>query len=201
MGLNLDNCGYQTVSPVLPGEFPSLSPGGYICTICSASFQKSKSGNDMLVLFIDIADGEFKDFFKNAAKRVKNFDTSKQWDNSGIYRQVVFDNVGRVTPFFRGLLECIQKSNPNSRINSADFEPDSLRGKLCGFIFAQEEYTKKDSSIGTRVFAKFPKTVDDIRNGNFKIPSIKKVNATAKPAQSEQDIFGGTDIDPSDVPF
>jgi hypothetical protein len=39
----------------------------------------------------------------------------------------------------------------------------------------EEEYTKKDGSIGMRLKVKDIKTVEQIRKGDFKIPPIKKV--------------------------
>lgn len=200
MGFNFIDKGYNDVPALLPGEFSKLPPGGYVCRICLADILNSKAGNPMLVLFVDIADGEFKNFFKDAASRVKSFDISKQWDNSAIYRQLLFDKDGTVSRFLKGLLSTFQQSNPNLQINLRDFDPNVLRGSLIGFVFAEEEYQKRDGSTSSRVFIKFPKSVDDIKTGNFTVPDTKKISApVSKPASDSP--FDGETIDNDDVPF
>ena len=200
MGINLDAAGYNEVSAANPGEFLLLPAGGYVCRIFNSQFVKSKAGNDLLVLYLDIAEGEFAGHFKAAANRVKNFNSDLKWDNAAIYRQRIFDDTGRVARFFKGLLSCIAKSN-KTNFNLINFEADSLRGLLCGFIFAEEEYNKKDGSIATRTFAKFPKIVDDIRNGNFNIPELKKLSPSPKTTTTDNDFPNSTPIDPDDCPF
>lgn len=202
MAINLLEHGYNEVNAAMPGEFSSLPAGGYVCKVFYAELSKSKAGNLMLVLFLDVAEGDFQGHFKAAADRVKNFDASKQWDNSGIYRQLVLSADGKVAPFFKGLLTCLEKSNPNLKVNLTSFEPSILRGCLCGFVFAAEEYSKKNGDIGTRTFAKFPRSVDDIRNGKFTVPELKKMQNNSAPANTAaKDDWGGTPVDPDDTPF
>ena len=205
MGINLADKGYNNVPTIMPGEFTLLPAGGYVCKIFHAELKKSKAGNDMLVLLIDVEEGQFANTFRSAFARLKDSNPSN-WDSSGIYRQLVYDHSGNViSPFFKGLLTCIQKSNPNFSLNLSNFNPFDLRGKLCGFIFAQEEYSPKNSTgiVRIRSFAKFPRTVDDIRNGNFTVPDLKKlpVSNSSTPAPDPNDPFAGTPIDPSDTPF
>lgn len=202
MAINLLEHGYNEVNAAMPGEFSSLPAGGYVCKVFNAELTKSKAGNLMLVLFIDVAEGDFQGHFKAAADRVKNFDTSKQWDNSGIYRQLLFSSDNKVAPFFKGLLTCFETSNTNLKLNLANFETSVLRGCLCGFVFASEEYTKKNGDIGTRTFAKFPRSVDDIREGKFTVPELKKLQNNSAPANTAaKDDWGGTPVDPDDTPF
>lgn len=205
MGINLADKGYFEVNAIMPGEFSQLPPGGYICQIINAELANSKAGNPMLVLFLDIAHGDFKGHFKAAFDRVKFSNSNIKWDNSAIYRQLLFDHSsGRVSQFFKGLLSCFEVSNPNFKINVNDFEASSLRGKFIGFIFAQEEYKKKNGEIATRVCSKFPKSVDDIQNGNFVLPELKKIPADKsadKPPNYSDFDFGSSSIDPNDTPF
>ena len=184
----IDLIGYEDTPAVLPGEFLKLPAGGYICHIVNAEITNSKAGNPMLVLFIDIVEGEFAKHFKNAFDRVHSSRPDIKWDNSAVYRQLIFDKAGKVSSFFKGLLTCIEKSNAAFHFNPRTFDEQILRGCLVGFIFAEEEYQKNDGSTGTRTFAKFPKTVDVIRSGNFTVPELKKLveksppTSTTKPA-------------------
>lgn len=200
MGINLAEHGYNDVQPAIPGEFIPLPAGGYVCRIINAEIVKSKAGNLMLVLFIDIAEGDFQGFFKNATDNARNFDPKKKWDNSGTYRQLIFDSAGRIARFFKGLISTVEQSNSNFRININDFDPASLRGQLCGFVFAGEEYQKRDGSISERVFIKFPKKIEDIRSGNFKLPDTKRLEKKSSTDIVDID-FGGEPISPDDTPF
>lgn len=200
MGINLNEKGYASVKAATPGEFNPLPADGYICNIYIAEMVKSKSNRDMLNLYVDIADGQFAGYFKNATERRRRFDSSVKWDSSGIYRQLIFDESGKIAPFFKGLMSCIELSNPTFKLNLNNFEPNSLTSLQCGFVFGEEEYSKKNGDIGTKVVPKTPKTVDDIRCGNFKVPN-KKTLAPPPPKSDIPDDLGGTPIDPNDTPF
>ncbi len=198
----IDLKGYEETQAVLPGEFAKLPAGGYVCGVVHAEITKSKAGNPMLVLYLDIVEGEFAKYFRDAFDRVRNSRPDIKWDNSGIYRQLIFDKAGKVSSFFKGLLTCFERSNENFHFNPRTFDEQILRGRLVGFVFADEEYQKKDGSIGTRVFAKFPKTVDDIRNSNFTVPETKKFTEQKTVTVSEQPApFDDKRFEIDDPPF
>lgn len=181
----IDLKGYEDAQAVLPGEFAKLPAGGYVCGVINAEITKSKAGNPMLVLYLDIVEGEFAGFFRDAFDRVRSSRPDIKWDNSGIYRQLIFDKSGTVSRFFKGLLTCFEKSNNKFYFNPRTFDEQILRGCLIGFVFAEEEYPKKDGSTGIRTFAKFPKVVDDIRSGNFTVPEMKKLSETKSSTTTE----------------
>lgn len=201
----IDLIGYEETAAVLPGEFAKLPPGGYICSIVNAEVTNSKAGNPMLVLYLDIVEGEFAKHFRNAFERVRGSRPDIKWDNSGIYRQLIFDKSGKVSSFFKGLLTCIEKSNTAFHFNPRTFDEHILRGCLIGFIFAEEEYFKKDGSTGSRTFAKFPKPVDIIRSGNFTVPDLKKLEddrpSQSTPKAKNGEVFIGEQVDIEDPPF
>ena len=196
----IDLKGYDDVQEAMPGEFVKFPAGGYICRVVNAKITNSKAGNPMLVLFVDVAEGDFKDFFRKAADRVKNFNPALEWDNSAVYRQLIFGNDGKVSRFFKGLLTCFRLSNPNDfTFNPHSFDEQRLRGQLIGFVFAEEEYQKRDGSVGSRVTIKFPKQVADIRDNNFSVPDIKKLTPSS-PIEKKDD-FAGAAVPDYDVPF
>lgn len=174
MGYNLNAHGYQETKAALPGEFVPLPAGGYVCNIVDAEITKSSKGNDMLVLYVDIADGEYRGYFKQALDRVKNFNSDIRWDNTGIYRQLILTKDNKIAPFFKGLIGVIEKSNDDFVTNFNDFEPADLKGKFIGVIFGEEEYVKpKDQTVGTRTFAKTVADVHNIWEGKFTVPKKK----------------------------
>ena len=195
--------GYDQVQGVNPGEFVQLSAGGYICHIVHAEIAQSKAGRDMLVLYIDIAEGEFANYFKNQTDREKQFDSNKKWTNAGIYRQMIYNNDGSCSKFLKGFLNTMERSNAGLKINGGDFEPSDLHWKLCGFVFGQEEYEKQNGDIGTRTVICFPRTVDTIREGKFKVPELKKLNKPAAESAANQDAltFEGKPVEEIDTPF
>ena len=197
----IDLIGYDDVPAVLPGEFAKLPAGGYVCHVANVEVTNSKAGNPMLVICLDIAEGEFTRHFRNAFDRVRGARPDIKWDNSGIYRQLIFDKNGKVSSFFKGLLTCFERSNNNLNFNPKNFDEKILRGCLIGFVFAEEEYTKKDGSIGTKTFAKFPKTVDDIRNDNYSVPETKKLPAQSPSTAKSNDVYVGEQLSLDDPPF
>lgn len=202
MGINLNDKGYYDVPAANPGEFVKLPAGGYICRIIHSELLKSKSNNLMLVLSIDIAEGEFQGHFKTASANAQRFDANKKWDNSGIYRQLVFDSfTSKVSSYLKGLFTCIENSNDNFKININNFEPNSLCGKLCGFIFAGEEYEKRDHSIGVKTVIKFPTSIEKIRSGDFRVPELKKLSKPVNTSKPDKDFPNSEPIDPDDLPF
>lgn len=205
MGFPLNKHRYADAKPMTPGEFTPLPAGGYVCVIVNAAIGKSKAGRDMLTLAVDISQGSFAGYFRDEFERLKKFDPNRKWPNSGTYRQLILDSSGNVGGFFRGLIDNIEHSNQNFRINSDDFEPATLIGKFCGFVFGEEPYTKNDGSEGKRVVIKFPTTVEKINSGDFKIPDAKKSSPQKKSSDtvsSDDDPFAQAEpVDNDDTPF
>lgn len=119
-----------------------LPPGGYMMIIKKAEVQRSKNNREMLVLYLDVAEGEHKGHFQN----LYNTSTAnpKKYPNGGIYRQLVD---GSSTPFFKGLITAIEKSNYSYKWN---WDERTLQGKAIGGIVGREQYKKTD---GTLAFA------------------------------------------------
>lgn len=181
-----------------PGEFSNLPAGGYVCKIVDSEFTMSKNGNDMLVLNVDIAEGDYANYFQSSVDRLK----SDKWINAAVYRQLVLDSSNNVSGFFKGLLEIIEDSNPNfTAYANGGVDNSALIGKLCGFVFADEEYQKQNGDIATRAVVRTPKTIDDIRDGNFKVPPLKKMDPSKiKPKTNSGDAKKADSPSPLDDP-
>ena len=159
--------GYDEAQAIT-GEYERLEAGGYICKIKSAKEEKSKTGKRMLVIALDILEGDKKDFFK------KRFDedtrAEKKWPAGAIYRQMLEGE--KAAGFLKGLITSIEASNEGFKW---DWDEKKLANLKCGAIFGEEEYEKLDGSVGTSTKVKFIRTVKSIEEGNFKIPEIKKL--------------------------
>lgn len=178
-----------------PGEFSKLPAGGYICKIVGAEFTESKAGNDMLNLNVDIAEGDFAGYFQNSVDRFK----SDKWINDAVYRQLVLDSSKNISGFFKGLLEIIEDSNPNfTAYANGGVDNNALVGKLCGFVFADEEYQKQNGDIAVRAVVRIPKNISDIRDGDFTVPPLKKMDPSKIKPKTNSDATKNFD---SPAPF
>lgn len=198
--ITFDQNDWNNTPAEVSGEFVRLPAGGYVCKIVASSIVKSKAGNLMLALNVDIAEGEFTGYFGKTQARFKN----EKWTNDAIIRQVLFSNNGGVAPRFKGLITTIEKSNADFRFNPAAFDPESLRGKLIGCVFADREYRKTDKTIGIKAHAEFTRTVDDIRSGNFTVPELQKLGDTTETAaksNTQNNGFIDDKADLEDPPF
>ena len=203
--IDLNAIGWTTVNASNPGEFVTLPAGGYVCKIFRPNIIPSKNSKQMIVLCLDIAEGEFANYFSESTKRQRTFDAARIWDNSGIYRQLLKDDSGLIHRFCKGLLLLIEKCNPSYTVNASAFDINTLDGKFIGMVFAEEHYQKRDGSTGVRVVPRTPKTLEDIRNGNFKIPAPVNNNSSAVKPETKSPTtdftFGGKPVNDEDVPF
>lgn len=159
--------GYDEAQAIT-GEYEKLNAGGYICKIISAKEEKSKSGKRMLVLALDIVEGDKKDFFRNRFNDNSNPD--KKWPAGAIYRQMLEGE--KAAGFLKGLMTSLEASNDGFKW---DWDEKKLADLKCGAIFGEEEYEKMDGSVGTTTKVKFIRTIKAIQDGNFKVPELKKL--------------------------
>lgn len=179
----------------LTGEYETLEAGGYICKIIAAKEETSKTSKKMLVLALDIVEGEKKDFFKKRFEENKknNTDPTKEikWPSGGTYRQMLEGE--KAVGYLKGLMTSLENSNPTFKW---DWDEKKLKNLKCGAIFGEEEYEKMDGSIGTTTKIKFIRTVEAIKEGKFKIPEIKKL---IQKGEAFDDF--ATDVQNDDLPF
>lgn len=159
--------GYEEAKAIT-GEYEKLEAGGYVCKIVSAKEEKSKSGKRMLVLALDILEGDKKDFFQKRFS--ENTNPDKKWSAGAIYRQMLEGE--KAVGFLKGLMTSLEASNEGFKW---DWDEKKLKDLKCGAIFGEEEYEKMDGSIGTSTKVKFIRTVKAIQEGNFKVPELKKL--------------------------
>lgn len=194
MKLRINPKEWEDTKAANPGDFTPLPAGGYVCRIVKAEFTTSKQGNDMLVFNIDIAEGDFAGYFKSTVDRFNQ----TNWPNAAVYRQLVWGSDKKVAPFFKGLIRIVEACNHGFvAFNNELIDEAAFAGKMCGFIFCDEEYVKQDGSVAVRTVVRTPKLIADIRDGNFKVPPLKKVDASkAAPSQRKSSYAQPPDGDP-----
>ena len=185
--------GYDEAQAIT-GEYEKLEAGGYICKIINAKEEQSKSGKKMLVLAIDIAEGEHKDFYKKRYdEATKNASPDKPAKWSGIYRQMLEGE--KAVGFLKGVMTSLEASNNGFKW---EWDEKKLIGLKFGGIFGEEEYEKTDGSIGTTTKIKFIRTVKAIQDGNYKIPELKKLPVKG---DSFEEFAKAADENDDDLPF
>lgn len=182
--------GYDDAQAIT-GEYERLNAGGYICKIISAKEEKSKSGKRMLVLTLDIVEGDKTDFFRNRFNDNSNPD--KKWPAGAIYRQMLEGE--KAAGFLKGLMTSLEASNNGFKW---DWDEKKLANLKCGAIFGEEEYEKMDGSVGTTTKVKFIRTIKAIQDGNFKIPELKKI---PEKGEAFEDFVNSVTSDKDDLPF
>lgn len=181
--------GYEEAKAIT-GEYEKLEAGGYICKIVSAKEEKSKSGKRMLVLALDILEGDKKYFFKKRFD--ENTSPDKKWSAGAIYRQMLEGE--KAVGFLKGLMTSLESSNENFKW---DWDEKKLVGLKCGAIFGEEEYERLDGSIGISTKIKYIRTIKTIQEGNYKVPEIKKL---PQKGEAFEDFVNSVDSD-EPLPF
>lgn len=157
-------------------DYRPVMPGGYICTILSAKVQKSKAGNDMLVLALDIADGEYKDYYKERFDKDTRED--KKW--GCVLRMVIDDPTKdedtrkKMQSRLKGAIKSIEDSNEGFTF---DWDEEKLKGKTVGGEFAIEEYIGNDGSTKTSTKINRLRSVETIKKG-IPMPRVKLIDGT-----------------------
>jgi hypothetical protein len=115
---------YEGTIPEGSGSSKKPTPGMYVCKIVKSEITKSKSGNPMLVLSLDIAEGNFTGAFSKYPRRWFQVVSNKVGQSvvSAVIKAVVESNVGMIDP---------------NIINSKEFDESVLTGLIIGAKFVE----------------------------------------------------------------
>lgn len=149
------------------GTFERLAPGAYIVKILNV---KDFPEKEYLKISFDIAEGEKKGFFK------KSFDADtrdqKKWPNGGSFIRSYKQTAAGM---FKGFVSAVEASNKGYTF---DFEEQTLVGKVVGVVVGDEEFFNQKGQVRTRTYVNAIRSVDAIKSGDYKIPELKKLDAS-----------------------
>jgi len=177
--------GYKD-APAFDGEYETLQLGGHSLIIKGPKIEKYSWG-EVLILAIDIAEGEHKGFYQRQYDRKKTENPDYKWP--GTYRQNIPNDDGtdadnKRKGFFKGMISAIEKSNPGYTWN---WDENSLTGKKVGGVFGQEEFLDRDGNVRLATKCFNLRSLDAVRKG-IDAPELKKLKSEqAKPAQFKPD--------------
>ena len=138
-------------------DFRGLPIGAYECVIKDARLNHNEeTGKNTLKISIDIASGEYKDYFLKAYETDTRID--RKWNNNAI-RYIAYE--GDNVAFFKGFITTIENSNIGYKWN---WEESTLKGKkVCG-VFQYEEYEKQDGTRGIKVRLSKFRSLDKLKD-------------------------------------
>ena len=184
-------------------DFRGLPIGAYECVIMDARVNHNEqSGKDTFKVSVDIASGEFKDYFRKMYENDTRID--RKWNNNAVkYLSYTGDNVA----YFKGFITTVENSNANYKW---DWDETKLKGKkVCG-VFQYEEYEKQDGTKGIKVRLNKFRSLDKLKEIEVS-DSIKMLDGTYKSyddymesqERKAENIFGENlvEISPDDLPF
>ncbi len=149
-----------------------LPAGAYVCQILGVKYEAGKDGNsDMIRLQFDVAEGEHKGFFKAQYDANTNED-KKYKGNATVYvpKDDGSEKDGWTKKSFAGWTNAFEESNQGY---SWDWDEKKWKGLLIGVIYGEVGTVIDGKSIKYNE-CRFPASASQIREGNFKIPDIKK---------------------------
>lgn len=161
------------------GEFKPLPAGGYVCRIMNVEETNAKSsGAPMIKISLDIAEGEYKDYFANMYRNDTR--ANKTWSYSAVVNQLVYDTNGSnsTNRGFKTFITSTEESNPGFRtVWGAGFSA-CFKGKLIGVLFGREEYVGTDGKNHWSTKALNFRSMKTIHDGTFETPADKPLTAT-----------------------
>lgn len=146
-----------------------LPKGAYVCKVLNVKYENGIDGNsDMLLLQIDVTEGEHKDFFKTQFDA--NTAEDKKW--KGVVRIYVPKDDGSeqdqwTQNAFAKWIAAIEDSNANY---TWDWDEKKLKNKILGVVFGETGTVIEGREI-VYTEARFGCSVDKVREG--KAPSAK----------------------------
>ena len=154
-------------------DFERIPKGAYVLKIQAVQYVEGEGDkSDMLRLKVDVAEGEYKDYYKKDWE--SNTSENKKWrgvieiwcpKNDGSERD------GWTKKTFDTCFAAIEDSNPGFRFNGTDEK--TLVGKLVGGVIYREDYMKDGQVKTAYKFNKRLITVDAARKGTYKEPKDK----------------------------
>ena len=117
-------------------NFKTLPAGAYVCKILKVYDMQNKNGDVMLAFDVDITEGEFAGYFKKQHDRRHG-----DWPYQATIKRKLHDADGGISDNIFAILQCTEG------IENGQFSPDKLVGKLCGFVFQEEEFEAKKKQL------------------------------------------------------
>jgi hypothetical protein len=194
LGNDYDNASSYTGN----SGFSPLPIGGHICRIIGARAGQYSTGADMIEVAFDIAEGGPDDGrFQERFDYLRKSNPQAKWPNGGMFRTGILTREGKTSGFFKGLITAVEESNPGYSFKGSGCNEGTLKGKLVGFNFGEEEYMGNDGTLRTAVKAVYAVSVATVKEG---IEPPKKKPYKPRPGE-QMAAQGFTEVSDETLPF
>lgn len=162
------------------GEYAKVTPGGYIVRIVKV---EDNEQGEYITVYYDFVEGELKGYYAQLYK-AKDF-----WGGRFVrsYKE-------KALPFFKAFKTAVERSNPGYTF---DNNPQSLVKKYVGVVIGEEEYLGNAGEKKVRTYVDRTVSGQRIREGDFKIPELKRLKPQDDPftelADTVESIFDNGD--------
>lgn len=147
-----------------------MPAGGYVCRIVKATSGVNRYDEPCLLLYLDVAEGEFKNYFGRIYER-------RLAHGEETYPCVYRQRAGSYSKkYFDQLIETIEASNDDyvySGRDGEDWDERELEKLLIGVVFQEKEFFNARDKRRVILVPYALKTVDEIRRGEFTTPAVR----------------------------
>ena len=180
-------------------EAEKLPVGAYIVRLMKGARVEKYTWGEVLLVPFDIDEGEYKDFY------TKQFQSSQMEDKKykGVFRMTLPKEDGSEQDEWtlrrlKTNFVAVEDSNPNYHW---DWNEAGLAGKKVGMLFQNTEW-EFDGKTGWSAQPHSMKSIDDIRDGKYKLPADKPLkNKKGGIDINVDDDFKPIASDDGDLPF
>ena len=176
-------------------EGAALPKDGYVCKILNAQVKDGTKGQYLQIAY-DIAEGQYKDYFKGLYDAKK--DENKKWSTYffvNLPKDDGSEKDGWTKRLFKTFTNALEDSNEGYHF---DWDETKFKDKLIGGLFHYEEYQRNDGKVGRSTKMRNVCSVEKIRSGNFTLPDDKLL---APAANTSADFMNIPDGITEEIPF
>lgn len=177
-------------------EGAALPKDGYVCKILNAQVKDGTKGQYLQIAY-DIAEGQYKDYFKGLYDAKK--DENKKWSTYffvNLPKDDGSEKDGWTKRLFKTFTNALEDSNEGYHF---DWDETKFKDKLIGGLFHYEEYQRNDGKVGRATKMRNACSVEKIRSGNFNLPEDKLLATPA--ANTSSDFMSIPDGIDGEIPF
>lgn len=151
---------------------------------------------EYLKIEFDIAEGEFKGFFKEQFENFKKDDGKDKWPNQG---SVIRSYKNTAYQFFTAFIIAIEKSNPKFKWN---WDETKLINKKFVANFAEEEYLGEGNELKVSMKCREIRSISALKDGKIKELALKKLSTKTKSSAKPTNRHTPTiNVAEDDLPF
>ena len=181
---------------------PQLPVGGYVMRIMGAEVKENSVGQYVQVS-MDIAEGQYKDFFANDYRAQQPQDNKDKIWHCTYFLNVPLDNGsekdGWTKRKFKTFTEALEASNDGYHF---DWDEKKFKGLSIGGLFNMREYKTRDGNVGRSTNLAQVTSVEKIRTGKYKLPKDQLLSGErAEASTSGTPSEGFSVVHDDDLPF